>query len=117
VTDDVATRVARGVALLDEHKPGWERLIDLSQFDISRTDSCILGQLYRDEGGDVGFYNGLDVLGLNTSGAGADGGFDNYPDREQDQFPVLQKEWVRVIDNKRSDQFHAMVRDLDVARD
>jgi hypothetical protein len=26
----------------------------------------------------------------------------------------MRREWVRVIDNKRNDQFHAMVQDLDV---
>lgn len=98
VPEDVPTRVARGVSLLDERKPGWVGLIDLSQFDISRTDSCILGQLYKDQGEDSGFYNGLHALGLDMfDDAGADEGFDNYYDRKQDEFPELQKEWVRVI--------------------
>ena len=103
VSEDVPTRVAKGVSLLDERKPGWERLIDLSRFDISMTDCCILGQLYENTGEDAGFYLGLHALGLDAfDEAGADEGFDNYYDREQDEFPELQKEWVRVITVLRS---------------
>lgn len=97
--DDVATRVAKGAALLDERKPGWVGLIDLSTFDLSCTDRCILGQLYRNDGPDDGFWNGLKILGLEDENldGGADEGFDNYFDREIDLLPALQKEWVRVI--------------------
>ena len=39
-------RVGRGVALLDEHKPGWEAAIDLGTFDLEYMDACVLGQVY-----------------------------------------------------------------------
>jgi hypothetical protein len=98
VTDDVATRVARGVALLDEHKPGWVGLIDLPGFDISRTDRCILGQVYYVDKGDPmhasGFGRGTEELAIID--VEAEFGFDNY--NEGDEFPELQKEWVRVIE-------------------
>lgn len=38
--------VARGVAWLDEHYPGWFNAIDLETLNISRCDICVLGQVY-----------------------------------------------------------------------
>lgn len=102
--DDVATRVAKGVALLDEHKPGWVGLIDLSRFDISRPDRCILGQIFHVDVDDLrwgtGFGRGIDELEIGEYEA--EYGFDNYLDTDYDyivnEFPELQKEWVRVIE-------------------
>jgi hypothetical protein len=107
--DDVPTRVARGVSLLDQHKPGWAGLIDLSSFDISCCDRCVLGQIYhvRDEGvWGSGFGRGADELGIaNNEG---EYGFDNlYADPDtylKDEFPALQREWVRVIEVLRQKQ-------------
>lgn len=62
---DYAARVAKGVALLDEKKPGWEREIDLEALDISDGNFCVTAQLYG------GLWrNGLRELGL----TGANGG-------------------------------------------
>ena len=41
---EIKKRVARGAALLDEKRPGWEAMIDLSSLDISDPYKCILGQ-------------------------------------------------------------------------
>lgn len=38
--------VARGVAWLDEHYPGWFKAIDLETLDVSKCDICVLGQVY-----------------------------------------------------------------------
>jgi hypothetical protein len=43
---DVAERVARGAAWLDEKYPQWFDKIDLSTLDLSRCTQCVLGQVY-----------------------------------------------------------------------
>lgn len=43
----IAERVARGVALLDEHNPGWAiKLPRLSRLAIHSGENCVMGQLY-----------------------------------------------------------------------
>ena len=37
--------VARGAALLDARRPGWESAIDLGRLDLSSSCACVLGQL------------------------------------------------------------------------
>ena len=39
-------RVARGAHLLDQYNPGWADKINLTIFDISSAQRCIVGQLY-----------------------------------------------------------------------
>jgi hypothetical protein len=46
MTDELSTRVRRGVRLLDREKPGWERKIDLDRLDLGHTCNCVLGQVY-----------------------------------------------------------------------
>lgn len=95
---DIAARVARGVALLDEQHPGWHDRIDLSSLDLSEPCLCVLGQLYEeyDFGAEalgivaVEARYGFDVsLRLDT----IDSSFETYVD--------LQAEWVRVITARR----------------
>lgn len=43
---EIAVRVARGAAWLDEKYPGWWAKIDLSTLDLSRCTQCVLGQVY-----------------------------------------------------------------------
>lgn len=42
---DYAARVAKGVALLDEKRPGWERELDLEILDIAEPARCVTAQL------------------------------------------------------------------------
>ena len=37
-------RVAAGAAWLDEHRPGWERMVDLCILEMSDVEWCICGQ-------------------------------------------------------------------------
>jgi hypothetical protein len=60
---DYAARVAKGVALLDEKRPGWEREIDLGRLDIQHGDRCVTAQL----SGVGSWYTGMEQLDL-TSG-------------------------------------------------
>jgi hypothetical protein len=43
---NAVNNVARGVQLLDKHRPGWETKIDLYILNLGTPDRCILGQLY-----------------------------------------------------------------------
>lgn len=40
-----AVRVARGVALLDEHRPGWWKRIQVNALKMQNTCLCVIGQL------------------------------------------------------------------------
>lgn len=100
MTDTIETRVARGVALLDEKLPGWDRRIDISELALSNCYRCVLGQLYGnrdiDEEETTPFHVGADELfgrdvfmevadyGITTSGGFA-------------EFAPLTAEWKRVI--------------------
>jgi hypothetical protein len=102
MTEDIATRVAAGVGLLDEQEPGWLNKIDLTQFDIASTHRCVLGQVYGS------FHEGVSNLGL--CGDDEQGcreleyGFDVSDSRMNEakwEYADLQKEWVRVIEALR----------------
>lgn len=43
---DIAARVARGAAWLDEKYPSWYSKIDLSILDLGNCTQCVLGQVY-----------------------------------------------------------------------
>lgn len=93
-TDTIETRVARGAALMDAKRPGWDGRIDIKNLDLVSPCGCILGQEF-DTPFLEGYYVGLDEL-LNGSTALAihygftteDGG---------DEWDDLEKEWRRVI--------------------
>jgi hypothetical protein len=56
--DAPEVRVARGVALLDEHKPDWRsRIIDVERLSVW-SPWCVLGQVYG------GYIDGHIALGL-----------------------------------------------------
>jgi len=63
-----AEAVAKGAALLDEKRPGWEFEVDWRMFDIRRTTYCVLGQLFGDDYpipyGKTGYARGLEELEL-----------------------------------------------------
>ncbi len=39
-------QVANGMKLLDRVLPGWTNKVDLDVLDVSRGDTCVIGQLY-----------------------------------------------------------------------
>jgi hypothetical protein len=43
----LAERVAAGAAWLDDHKPGWDALIDLGRLNMADSCCCVLGQVYE----------------------------------------------------------------------
>lgn len=52
----VEERVANGMALLDEHKPGWEAEIDVEHLFLQSSSQCVLGWVYGD------YEHGLNAL-------------------------------------------------------
>ena len=109
MTSDIATRVAKGVALLDERKPGWMDRINLITLDVQDPNMCILGQLYPVRDDDMfpdGFNKGISALSLCSDAQ--EHGVDCYPhhdilDQRQD-YVYLTQEWKRVIKILRQKQ-------------
>lgn len=63
---DYAARVAKGVALLDDKRPGWERELDLGTLDIASSTSCVTAQL----GGERDYFVGMRQLELTEGNDG-----------------------------------------------
>lgn len=98
MTSSIQKRVARGVALLDERVPGWEKRIDLKELKMQDCFQCMLGQLY----GDFGY--GIFRLKLKDLETDIDHGFNLDIDSiEADDFQLLQQEWTRVIKQRRGE--------------
>lgn len=51
-------RVTRGMAFLDEARPGWDKHIALERLDQNQCGACIVGQLFK------WYDTGMDTLGL-----------------------------------------------------
>ena len=90
-------RVAKGAAILDAKKPGWERQIDIASLQLADSCHCVLGQLYGH------YFDGLDAIKLlhdpalipGTSGAGA--GFNTYPHEGMTVFADLDEAWISLV--------------------
>lgn len=61
---DYAARVAKGVALLDEKRPGWEHELNLEILDIEDGSRCITAQLSGRKYGRDSWRDGMEQLGL-----------------------------------------------------
>lgn len=97
-------RVSNGVALLDEHKPGWRDLVNVNTLDIESLENCILGQVFG------GYIKGASALGIssaecyNATEVQSSYGFDISPEEYQKDdvtqqliFMELEEEWVARI--------------------
>lgn len=100
----VKWRVARGVKLLDKRMPGWDERINLHRLDMGNGTHCVLGQLYGD------YYRGLDVLlGDNSNSNGYHYAFNTYFLTSD----VLDREWTRVITDRRIAAAERFIKDED----
>lgn len=105
---DYAARVAKGAALLDEKKPGWERRIDLGTLDVQSGYSCVTAQL----SGADSWYRGMEQLGLTAgdSGTYVSHGFnaeshdameDEAEEYDQDDaYATLNSLWRELIESR-----------------
>lgn len=87
----VQQRADRGIALLDETRPGWAKQIDVEILDLSSFHSCVLAQLFggsyfhgRDKlfGDNDNFVHGILYVGAARDRLAAEYGF--YPHDEDD---------------------------------
>lgn len=92
-------KVLNGVATLDDFfgSREWVKAIDPETLDISRGDRCVLGQAFGPSPfGDVGYFFGVQVLGLND-GEAIERGFDVAPDEkgriDLEHYRDLNDEW------------------------
>ena len=88
-------RVARGVALLDEKRPGWRTEVNPDTLDMNHDWDCVVGQLYGR------FIDGWGPLGLTTQTQATRYGFDAvaslYMDSDQDELNALTEAWRAVL--------------------
>jgi len=98
----IARRVAKGAALLDEKRPGWDAAIDLAALDLGSCHLCVVGQLFGPEqeyGLDEGpFGYGLNALGIPRFREG-EYGFDRHAIAEE--FADITAEWRKLIVARR----------------
>lgn len=91
--ESLATRVRRGVALLDEKVPGWHQRIDVDRLFITSCERCVLGQLF-------GLYSrGFDSLRLTM---GASLGFDLSGREPESGYATLNRLWRYVVRTRQA---------------
>jgi hypothetical protein len=98
MTATIAGRVARGAALLDEMKPGWDARVDLAELDLSSCRQCVVGQLFGEEFGRWPYETGLRALGIPFFGED-EYGFEKEATGEE--YAALTAEWRRVVTARR----------------
>lgn len=100
-------RVAKGAALLDECRPGWEKEVDTSILDLSSGYLCILGQVYG--AWDVGIGD-LEARGVErvwdtqalygfNHGATYEGAQD-YARAVDKEYYWLKRRWTELIESR-----------------
>lgn len=109
MTDNIATRVARGAALLDEKLPGWVDMIDLDRLDIRSPCRCVLGQTWHDKESRAPFFRHSAALFgeddnqfSNEIKHGFNGG-DDERFGNVEEYDALTDEWRRVILARRGE--------------
>lgn len=80
-------RVAAGVMLLDDRRPDWRTLVDVSRLNIADGDWCVLGQVFPEQS----YGDALEELGLDSSPW--EYGFD----ARGSEYEALRRAWIGVI--------------------
>jgi hypothetical protein len=96
--ETIEERVARGAALLDQHRPGWEGEIRLGDLNIGSTQWCVLGQLHD---GRNGYSTGLRELGLIGNKDAVRYGFTAGIDPAPWSYRRLTEAWCTYIARRR----------------
>jgi hypothetical protein len=88
-------RVARGVALLDEKRPGWRAEVNSDILDMASDTACVLGQLYGR------YISGCSALGITAGVQATRYGFDAvtsaYTDPVDTESNALTEAWRAVL--------------------
>lgn len=115
VIESAAVRVARGVALLDERRPGWWEKIDVAAFNINHPCRCVIGFVE----GDYCRRDNIDTV-LGDDSVAAALGFDTFAGKDLPEFllihghaefrriqaedaAALQAEWLRVLAERKAE--------------
>jgi hypothetical protein len=93
----ISERVARGAAWLDEQRPGWVDEIDLHDLALASPCRCILGQIFGD-------FDDVKMRGPMARGFNA---YKSDYDGEMREFGELEREWRRVITERRAEAARA----------
>jgi hypothetical protein len=93
---DVDSRIATGVALLDEKSPGWREKVDGKMIAMNSHEWCVLGQAFGS------YEEGLDKLGLARTNYKSGTEFGFFPLSVQileieDEIDALTEGWVREL--------------------
>ncbi len=102
---EVSVIVARGFALLDQHRPGWFNAVNVDTIDQSLAERCVVGQTFAadhgaprlDEYGHMvnHYVRGVKAMGLDPhNGQPGEHGFIS---RGNVRNPALNAEWKRQI--------------------
>lgn len=97
---DLVGKVEKGMTLLDERVPGWDRKIDLKQLDLSDNDRCVVGQLAIKSmlNGPLGGYDeGIEKVLANYTKDTQDGVFEKYDKREESHGFVVTAATARQV--------------------
>lgn len=101
--ESLATRVRRGVALLDEKVPGWHNRIDVDELDLRFCTTCIVGQLF----GPGSFWGPLRTLtGLKVVGYDESRGYGFDVDPFEHDHKALKRLWSYVVRRRQQTVFY-----------
>lgn len=98
-----SARAFRGMAYLDQHKPGWVDLIDTELLDMRSPDRCILGQLFGSYW-NYCIYNGDFWKNVPDHHEVHDYGFQIAEDDYKfirNPYPELSEIWVALINDRK----------------
>lgn len=115
--NDIESRVARGIALLDSKSPAWRTMIDRDNLNMSDRVACIIGQVFDvQDNTEIGnecfvqYREAVSALGL-ASGTEHASGFDLSPSEydtywagdgpDEALWGDLEAEWLRQMDAPR----------------
>jgi hypothetical protein len=91
-------RARRGAALLDEISPGWDQQVDLLELDLSDADSCVLGQVFAEQGEKRG-VSGYDWARPHY---GIDDEFNGFDADDDVKYKHLDRAWTLLITARRA---------------
>lgn len=96
--EDALTRVERGAALLDQHKPNWELQLDPGRLSILDYFNCVLGQLFGT------FSAGLDFLWPGGGWAAEcwSHGFHVKAVWDSSELAALELAWLQQVEMRRA---------------
>jgi hypothetical protein len=93
----VADRVADGVAVLDEMRPGWANVVDIDTLEMSYASMCILGHVYGS------FDAGCMMLYGRHAGESEAEGLHGFAQVHVDEdWAPIQAEWVRIVSARQA---------------